>query len=175
MHSPGMSNFVTGNPEHDFFEQNPELQYITAFRILIEEKGKKDASKLMWCIYMIEDPKSKIFRMPRNEKISEVTQNYYPKLKEDDILSLGKLYAEYCLEKEEYLYNIQIEKLDQLTTLLQKLSIDIDSDLSKYIRIMDKLPKIWDGLDKVKKNMIDKMNKSGLRGGAQRSSREKRL
>jgi len=170
-----MSAFVTGDPDQDFFKQNPELKYISEFKALIDTRGKEEASKIMWSLYMIEDPKSKIFRMPRKDKLLEVKTNYWPEFDEEQFTALGKTYGKYCMEKEEFLYNIQIEKLDQLTEILRTLTIsDDDSDLSKYIRIMDKLPKIWDGLDKVRKNMIDKMNKSVLRGGAQRSSREKR-
>lgn len=171
-----MAAFVTGDPNNDFFSQNPELGYISEFKALIDKYGKNKASKIMWSLYMIEDPKSRIFRMPRKDKILEVKTNYYPEFDDKAFSALGQTYGKYCMEKEEYLYSIQIEKFDQLTEFLRTLSLSEsdDSDLSKYIRIMDKLPKIWDALDKVRNNMIDKMNKSVLRGGAQRSSREKR-
>lgn len=166
--------FASGDPEKDFFEQNPELKYITEFAKLIEEEGKQKASRIMWCIYMIEDPKSSIFRLPRNQKVQEIIANYYKDYDETKYDKLSRLYGQYCMEKEEYLYSIQIEKFDQLTTHLKDLSISNEKDFGKYIRIMEKLPKVWEALEKVRTKMIDKQNKSELRGGAQRSSREKR-
>lgn len=166
--------FVTGNPEQDFFTQNPELQYISEFVALREDVGDETASKILWSIYMIEDPNSKIFRMPTEDKILEVQTNYYPDYDPEEYDDLPKVYAQYCMDKETWLYAIQIEKLDELTSGLKHLSIKNDKQFTKYMRIMDKLPKIWDGLEKVKAKMISKQNKTGLRGGARRSSRERR-
>lgn len=169
-----MSQFVTGNPDVCFFEQNPELQYITEFKNLIDSKGKLIAGKILWSIYMIEDPKSKIFRMSREEKIKEITENYYSEYDEKKHKNISILYASICLEKEERLYNIHAEKLDELTTYIETLDLQVETEFSRYIRIMDKLPKIWDGLGRVKKTMIERMNKSSIRGGARPSARESR-
>lgn len=165
--------FVNGNPELNFFEQNPELRYISEFSDLVKKEGLENASKILWSIYMIEDPKSKLFRMPKKDRIREVKANYYSEYSHDRN-KLINVYTLLCIEKEERLYSIHIEKLEELTTELKSLSVSNDKEFNKYIRIMDKLPKIWEALDKVKAKMIEKMNKSNVRGGAKRSSREKR-
>lgn len=166
---------VTGDPQHDFFDQNPEIRYVSEFKLLIQDEGPEKASKLMWCAYMMGDPKSKIFQMPEEEKILEIQNNYYSEFNPKESKELIRFYGRFCMDKEEFMYSIHMAKLDELTEGLNNLSIEKDEDFSKYIRIMDKLPKIWDGLDKVKAKMISKQNKTALRGGAARSSREKRM
>jgi hypothetical protein len=165
---------ITGDPQHDFFEQNPELRYISEFSDLIDSLGQEAASTILWCTYMLDDPKSKIFNMPRVDKVTEVKEQYYKDYDEEKYKEVSKVYAKVAMEKEEWLYSIHIEKLDMLTGHLDKLDLEKDKDFTKYVRIMDKLPKIWDALEKVKARMIAKTNKSGLRGGARRSAREKR-
>ena len=166
--------FVTGNPELDFFEQNPTLQYITEFMALREELGKKEVSKILWSIYMLEDPSSSIFRMPKADKIAEIKATYYADYDEEKYKDIARMYAKFCMEKEEHLYSIHAKKLDELTAFLDELSLTDDTQFNKYVKIMDKLSKIWESLSKVKKQMVDTLNKSELRGGAKRGAREKR-
>lgn len=161
--------FVKGNPEFDFFEQNPEIKYFSEFSDIVKDEN---GSKIMWSLYMSEDPDSKLFRMPKDQRISEIIDNYYPEYIHNEELS--KKYANLVLNKEQQLYKIHIEKLEDLTTYLKQLEVDKDQDFDKYIKIIDKLPKAWEALEKIKSKMIDKENKSTVRGGAQQSLREKR-
>lgn len=167
-------SLVGGTPDGDFFDQNPELQYFSAFAGVLKEYKKEEASKIMWAIYMFCDPDSMLFRMPKEERIEEIKENYYDKFDEQKFESLIIKYQRYVMDKEEYLYYVHAEKLDELTSYLSNLKIKEDKDFNKYVKIMDKLPKVWDGLEKVKTKMIDKKNKSGVRGGAKRSARERR-
>lgn len=163
---------ITGNPELDFFEQNPELKFKTEFKQLLE-KYPKNASKIAWSVYMIEDPNSKFFRMPREERIAEIQKNYY-NLDTEEHKHLLDAYGRLALTKEQNMFKIHIDAMDRLTANLKELDVGEDSDHNKLTRVLEKLPKIWDGLEKVKSRMIDADSKTSLRGGASQSAREKR-
>jgi len=167
-------NLVTGDPAVDFFEQNPELKTIEVFNELIANVGEENASKILWSIYLIEDPNSRIFRMPRGEKISEIKSTYYPEFDLKKYSRIVDKYKSLILSKEERMYSIHVEKMDELTSHLDELKLDNDDDFTKYVKIMEKLPKVWDSLERVKKKMISKQSSNSIRGSGQRSAREKR-
>ena len=63
-----MPKRVTGNPEKDFFEQNPEIKYMDIGHEVLKREGRAKASKVMWAIYQSEDPDSQLYRIPIAEK-----------------------------------------------------------------------------------------------------------
>lgn len=163
---------ITGNPDKDFFEQNPELKYKTEFKKLLEEYPK-EASKVAWATYLLEDPNSKFYRVPREERLKEVENNYY-KIDYKKFKWFMDAYSRNVLTKEQSMFKIHCDKLDELTAFLKELSLDDESQFKKYISIMDKLPKIWDAFETIKTKMNEEESKSKIRGGAKESSREKR-
>lgn len=163
---------IVGNPGLDFFVQNPVLAYKTEFADLIKQYGKEKASKIAWATYMIEDPSSILFRIPLDERIEEVKRNYHIDVTEYD--DFRTAFRKIALTKEAALYKIHADKLEELTTHLETLDLKQGKDLATYVKIMDKLPKIWEGLEKVKTRMIDQQNKNAVYGGAARSARERR-
>lgn len=167
-----MTPFVTGNPELDFLEQNPLLRYITEFKELYETE--ENASKILWSTHMIEDPRSAIFRMPREEKIQEVRDNYFKDYDPEKWPKVTMAYFQKCMDKEAWMYAIQAEKMDEMMMDLRKLSILNDKDFNKYLKIMDKATKIWDSLAIIKSKMIEAETTTELRGKGKRSAREKR-
>jgi len=167
---------VTGDPELDFFEQNPIMKSIGGFKQLKEENEPALASKIAWSIFMIEDldeSKNPLARMPREQRIEEVRENYYP-IDMDEWKSLLDIYGRLVLSKEQNMFKIHWDKMDELTAYLKQLHLDDELEFNKYMRIMKELPKMWDGLEKVKTKMIESQNKTTLRGGAKQSAREKR-
>jgi len=164
---------VVGNPENDFFDQNPELLYFSSISKLIQDKGKKEASRLMWVVYLLEDPNSKFYRIPREIRIDEVKKNYY-NFKEEDIKDLVTLYTTLTLSKEESLFKIQFDKLEEMTVYLRELKVDDGDDLKKILDISTKLGKMWSNLEVAKKRMLESTDKSTIRAGAKESAREKR-
>ena len=163
---------IVGNPEEDFFEQNGTLRYITEFADLIEKHGQKKASKIAWAVYMVEDPNSPIFNMPIADRIEEVKNNYKIDVTAHD--SFRKTFRRFALSKEELLYKIHLEKMDELTASVEELDTSIPSDLKLYLAIMDKIPKIWNALDKVRQTMFDSNSKK-MYGEGSRTHREKRF
>ena len=53
---------VTGDPDIDFFKQNPELKFHNFGHSLIEKFGEKEAGIIMWAIYLAEDPDSTLYQ-----------------------------------------------------------------------------------------------------------------
>ena len=68
-----------------------------------------------------------------------------------------------------------MRKFEELTAHLDGLNLsDSDKDFDQYMKIMDKLDKMWKALESVKEKMIEAKSKTNLRGNAQQSIREKR-
>lgn len=168
-----MSKHITGNPERDFFEQNPEFQYVQ-LGFLVKKEQKDDASKIMWALFLSEDPESKLFRIPVEERRSNIAEMYLkdPNFDWTSIQQYIDMYPMSILTKEQIMYKIWADKLDELTTHLRKL--DITKEDAKVIKIMEKMEKIWTSYEKVRTKMVETKNKSQLHGGATESKRESR-
>ncbi|MDG1314744.1 MAG: hypothetical protein P8P29_04365 [Flavobacteriaceae bacterium] len=170
-----MAKRVTGNPEKDFFEQNPEIKYMDIGHEVLKREGKVKASKVMWAIYLSEDPESQLYRIPIAEKRKNIEDRYLSEVENFDWNEIEyaiRMYPRFILTKEQGMYKIWGDKLDELTTHLK--SLDITSDDEKVIKIMEKTEKIWGSYEKVKTKMIDTIGKSQLHGSGTESKRESR-
>lgn len=164
-------SLITGDPSKDIFEQNPELEYIGSIREFIKEHGgKKKASKLLWAVYMTEDPNSKLYRiMDLEERRKEVAENYLLD-KKFEWAALDKICLEYgriALTKEEIFFTIWGQKLDELQAYLK--FTDIASDPEQIIKIMEKIPKVLQGYEDTKNKMLAAKKKGKTYGGKQES------
>ncbi len=171
-----MSHKVTGNPELDFFQQNPEVRYMDIGHEVIDKEGEKGgkASRVMWAIYLAEDPESKFYRIPIDEKRADIAVRYLkdPDFNWEDIEYAIKMYPRFMLTKEQAMFKIWGDKLDELTQHLK--SLDITTEDEKILKIMEKTEKIWGSYDKVKTKMIDTLGKTQLHGNGAESKRESR-
>lgn len=165
---------IQGSPDKNFWEFNGELRFLTPFKKLIDEYGDKESSLIMWSIYMIEDPRSRFYRMAKEQRTVEVTNNYYPAFDPQKYPDAVTSYGYLTLSKEENLFKIQMDKIDELTSYLKQLSFDNEVDFKKSMQIMGKLGKMWTDVELVKSRMIESFNKSNIKGGAKESIRESR-
>lgn len=166
---------VQGNPELDFFEQNPELRYISLCQeVLSREKG--NASKVMWAVYLTEDPNSRLYNVPYTERRREVAINFFKDENYDweDIKYVITGYPRTVLTKEEIMFKIWGDKLDMLTAHVKDLNLETDSGFNKTFKVMEKMDKIWSTYDTVKNKMVEQKTKSRLQGGGSESRREAR-
>jgi hypothetical protein len=166
-------SLIIGNPDNDFFLENPELKYISTFKKLLEEYSAKEVSKIMWSIFLYEDPNSKFYRIPKELRLKEIQDNYY-KFDPIKFKEVIRSYTTLILSKEENLYKIQMDKLDEITVYLKDLNLDESEDFKKSMQIMGKLSKIWTDLEVIKNRLIEVQNKTNIKGGARESMREKR-
>lgn len=169
-------SLVVGQPFiEDFYEANPVLAKKKEFA-LTKENYPEEASNICWAVFLLEDPDKKVNKlanMPREDKLAEIREQYY-NLDTDAHKDLIVAYAKLALPKEEFFYKIQIDKMEELTTRMRKLNLESDTDLDTYLKIMDKLPRMWAAMDKVKQTMLESEAKGNIRGGAVASRRETR-
>jgi hypothetical protein len=170
---------IKGNPQLDFRDQNPIISTCSWFSKIYKDKKSDTASKICWAMWMIEEadynenPYARI--IDRDERIKEIQKSYYKiDTESEEYKGLVSDYTKFILTTEESLYRIHTRKFQEMSTFLDGLSLDDDKEFEKYYKIMDKLDKMWKGLQTVKENMIDSQNKSKIRGNAQLSIREKR-
>lgn len=167
-------SLITGDPNKDIFEQNPEIEFISGIKEFIKKcGGKKKASKLLWAVYMVEDPNSKLFRiMDREERMSEVAKNFLGDEKFDwsDLDTIISSYGRIALTKEEVFFNIWSQKLDELQAYLK--FTDISQDPESILKIMEKIPKIIDGYEETKNKFLVSHKKGKVLGGRQESLSE---
>lgn len=164
---------ATGNINEDFFEQNSELTLLSEAKKLIASETKQTASKIMWAVYLLEDPNSRFYRMPREERIAEIKRDYYD-LNIEKYKPLIEQYVKTALTKEEILFKQYADMVDKLMARASKLNMETDAGLKTAVSILDKLPKIWDGFHKVKQQMKEEGSKTQIKGNAKEGSREKR-
>ena len=60
---------IQGDPDKNFWEYNKELKFVTPFKKLYDDYGDKESSKIMWAIYLTEDPRSRFYRIPREHSV----------------------------------------------------------------------------------------------------------
>lgn len=164
---------VTGNPELDFFEQNPHLRDVSAFKELLK-KEKKKASKIMWAIFKTEDINSPLYTMPLDERRHEVAKNYLEdsEFNWENYKSTIQAYKNLAMPKVAKMFKIWMDKLEGMTDYLDSLSYEEDDD--KILKIFEKSEKIWNSYEKIEAKMIEHESKNSVFGGGEESIREKR-
>ena len=170
---------IKGNPQLDFRDQNPIISTCSWFNKIYKDNKPEIASKMCWAMYMIEEadyndnPYARIINI--EDRIKEVQKSYYKiDVTTEEYKGLVSDYTKFILTTEESLYRIHTRKFEEMSSFLDSLSLDDDKQFEKYYKIMDKLDKMWKGLQMVKENMLDAKNKNKVRGNAQLSMREKR-
>lgn len=92
------------NIEENFWEVNPQLKYYPVFKDLYQSdrgKGKIHSSKVMWCVWMLHDPRKNntVYRQPpdiQKQIIGAYYAKYY-KVDENEREALGNAFRRYCL------------------------------------------------------------------------------
>lgn len=167
---------ITGNPELDFKEQNPIIASTREFTRIYNKR--KDASKFCWAMWMIEETNQNLnplAKIPSKEERKEEIKEYYDiDINCEDYKLLADYYSKFIITKEQALFKIQIEKLEELTARLKTMDLESSTDLDNYLKIMSKLPYIWNALDKIKDQMITSENKINVRGGSKLSKRDEK-
>lgn len=163
-----------------FIELNPIISTSPEIKKLYNSVDKKVADKIMWSIFMIDYPDSKInpkANIPELERILDIKSGYYNIDLEDEVVKdARKGFHRYCLSFEENMYRIQKLKLDELTAYFEDLDLgsDDDKDFEKYIKISDKLDKIWKNYELIRNKFVEKISKTETFGQTTLSKAEQR-
>ena len=68
---------VTGDPDKDFLSQNPELKFFPFVNAIQLKYKEEKVSQILWSLYLVEDPKSKIYYGIKYEDRINVVENKY--------------------------------------------------------------------------------------------------
>jgi len=170
-------SLAKGDPLRDFKEQNPIICTKLEFSNIYDTHSQEEASKICWAVFMLEEPDQEAnpyARTPRNERLVDIGRNYYV-LDVKKYRTVIDAYSEWALDFEENMYKVQKDKLDELTAHFKELSLDDDDDFEKYLKISDRLGKIWANFDLVKKKLKEAKNtQTHALGGVTLSKAEER-
>lgn len=139
---------VFGDPNADFFEQNPQLEFFSFVQGLIQKNGKKRAGDIMWSLYLVEDPKSKIYYgISIDNRIAAAEKKY------------GINYAEDCAPYKEDYINAAMgpheRNFKRLNDKFQKMIIALDgSEIDEAAEFFSKLQTMYKGLDVVEAKYV---------------------
>lgn len=164
-------------PTEDFWELNPQIQYISPFNKLKDKF--KDSSQHMWAIFFMSDPDEDINKFYRYdlEKRKEQINNFYPKIKWEDPLFIECLeaYPFECLNSTQRSLKELIDSLKQRARFLLNTPYDLDS-APKLDTMHTKTDKIYDNLEKaLAKFSKQKEDEIKVYGGRSQTASERGL
>lgn len=175
-------NVIEGDPEKDFFEQNPEIRYLKDVNKFILKYGEKKTGFYMWAAYMFEDPRSKIYKVPIDERTEIVMDTFLTSKMEgsgtrdqitDELKEVRAAYPTIILTKNQILYKGYADQMDEFMVYTKALPIATHAD--KKVSYLEKLTKMWPTYEKIAEKMEEEESaNSEVRKGVKESHREKR-
>lgn len=140
----------------------------------LKEKYPKANSKIAWSIFFIEDNTraNPLRNMSKEDRIKEVKKTYYD-IDVEEHKDLLRAYARLCLTREQTMYKIQQEKMDEITSYLRDLGLEEEVEFNKTMKIFGNLEKFWKGISYAYSKMVESDSKLETRGGIKESYREK--
>lgn len=164
---------VQGTYEDNFFDLNPEFRLITIFKEF--ESACSNASQIMWGIYYLEDPNSKLYRIKnKDERKQEIENNLlHEKINWDSYENLIQSYIELTLSDNARSYKIWREKARDLDNYIKTL--DFEKNAEVLLKLFKEAKSIWATLDEIQKRTEDEDSSTTARGGGQLSARDKKF
>lgn len=149
--------FTVGDPDKDFFEQNPHWKYLESSVKLLKSFSKKLASKIRWALFLIEDPDSPYFRYPKVRRVEIVNNNYlkedYTILYDDETMKIINQDIDFLIERygADTMSNLKRDYYDrELSYQLLVASERNSTDLKLKADVQLKLAKICEELNKAR-------------------------
>lgn len=138
------------NPNEDFWEQNPQLQYIPPFS---DFKKKRNSSKIMTAIYMIWDPASKINKsgMAEADVIKDINSTYLGKEDFDwsGYTHVIDAFKDKCISPSQRLLKDWERQLEELDKMLDNWGWDPKTAKDKMTILKEKKT-VWDDYLEIK-------------------------
>lgn len=160
--------FVTVPPDldaekHDFFDYNGELKYLDPIPRLIKDVGQMLASKVMWAIYLTEDPDSKFFPMQLEEKRYQISKNFLSNtdFDWDSYQYVINAYPEISMSKKKARFYRLDRKFDQLLDEIE------GSDSKDSINFFGRLESMYKGLQRAEEAYEEEKKSSEAKGSQQ--------
>ena len=168
------ATFIVGNPAEDFFQQNPQVRYFPAVQRLLGDVAKKHedvdkvAGRILWAVYLTEDPDSKYYSISYDERRKIIAENYLnePDFEWLDYDYVVKAYPDMCLGLTERWYKKLADKFSQMVDVVS--TMDSLDDYKEILLMYDKLEKMFKGLEIVENKMNkERSQRVEVRGTAQ--------
>jgi hypothetical protein len=167
-------HIIEGDPEQSFFDQNPEIRYISEVAKMIKKYGEKETGRMLWATYLLEDPHSKLYKIPHEEREQLVAENYIRgEFKIKDLEEIREAYPRLIMSKTQILYKGWADKIDEANAFVRRLKFETDGD--KILTYLEKINKMWSSYEKIAEAMEKEENVNvEVRKGVKESLREKR-
>lgn len=143
--------FIQGDPDKDFWEQNPELKYFNCTRQLIEQVGPLVGSSIMWAVYLTESPESKYYPMDLAERRNIIATNYL-KIPDFDWDKYDYLIADFpdiSMSKVQRWYKALVDAFDNAVYEIKKFDVKKEKEFNQFIQVFSKLETMFKGIDRV--------------------------
>lgn len=151
--------------EHDFFDYNPELKFIDPIPRLIERVGQMVASRVMWAIYLSEDPDSKFYAMREQEKRYQISKNFLKAIDFDweSYKYVIDAYPDISMSSKKRRFQRLNKKFEQMLDEME------GSDLKTSIPFYSKLEVMYKGLQRAETAYEEEKSKTVETRGQQQS------
>lgn len=131
-------NVDTGNfdIEEDFWQWNPQLKFYPVFSSLYnrdKSKGKVHSSKVMWCVWMLNDPRqtNTVYRqLPEHQR--QIIEAYYAKfykISDDEREELSEAFRNYCLSPAKRAFIDAEQTLEKRARFLRETDYTLDGPM----------------------------------------------
>lgn len=167
---------IIGDPKSDFKQQNPKLCTIKEFGEVY--KKYPDASKILWSAYFynvlsdVSNPYSKIHS--NNDRLEAIKDEYFPSFDIEKYKPEIDLIEKFSMDKAEYLFNIHILKLEEITQHFKSLNMSDPAARKEYTELAKLMPSLWKEYERLEKAFFSskKKKKDATLGGGQLSGSE---
>lgn len=168
---------VTANVDLNFWEVNPELKHIGAFKELYDSdtsKKKSDSSTIMNAIYLLLHKESRLSELPEKERKTliknEILKN--SEFRWDDYKPQMDLFLNITLSKARRLLRTWELKLEERSDFIAALSYD-ENTYEMLDDMMSATEKIWKQYLSILTEIEKEENAAAVQGGAVESLSER--
>lgn len=155
----------------DFFKMNPELSLISEIANI---KSRKDGSKIMWAIFLVEHPDSRFYNIGDiSTKRKEVEKNYLQEeIDWERLEPATKALIDVTTSDNKRSLKIWKEKAQELDQYVKSLDFEKNSDI--LLKLFKEASHTWKTLAEIE-TRVNEETKELLKGKGNLSSRERRF
>ncbi len=148
---------VTGDPDKDFLSQNPELKFFPFVNAIQLKYKEEKVSQILWSLYLVEDPKSKIYYGIKYEDRINVVENKY-----------GIDYAKECTEWIDSYTNAAMgpheRNYKRLQDKYQKMIQSVEnSELKESVEFFKNISLFTKGMDQIEEKYTKELEQAKVK------------
>lgn len=151
--------FISGDPEHDFLTQNPEIRYFPFVQKMINSQPEM-VNAIMWSLYLVEHPKSKIYyHVPMEERIA-IVEERFKVLYTEDCVPYRQKFCEACMHPHQLHYKLIYDAFQRQLWGFGYLEQD------EILDALGKLKKVFESIDEAEaKYIAEEKQVTAFKGG----------